>query len=218
MSFWDELTTRLEALGGDIAEWGIKILIALAVLLVGRYIIRIIRTWGERLLGLPAVKTLFDKSGVTAALAPSGRSPAKLAGTVLYAVLLLVLFLIVARILDVPEITSLLERLIAVLPLVIVAVVLVIVASAVASFVADLVRPFAEQRNVGWLTTAVRVFILLFGVLAALDLLEIRFAEDLVKIITAAAGVALAIAFGVGGIDTAKQWWARYASPRYRDM
>jgi hypothetical protein len=218
MSFWDELTTRLEALGGDIAEWGIKILIALAVLLVGRYIIRIIRTWGERLLAVPAVKTLFDKSGVTAALAPSGRSPAKLAGTVLYAVLLLVLFLIVARILDVPEITSLLERLIAVLPLVIVAVVLVIVASAVASFVADLVRPFAEQRNVGWLTTAVRVFILLFGVLAALDLLEIRFAEDLVKIITAAAGVALAIAFGVGGIDTAKQWWARYASPRYRDM
>lgn len=212
--FWDELTNSLKALGGDIGEWAVKIAIALVVLVIGRWIIRMIRRWVERLLELPAVGTVFDKSGLNTALAPSGRSPAKLAGTVIYAVMLLVLFLIVARILDVPEITSLLERLIAVLPLIIVAVVLVIIASAVASFVADLVRPFAEQRNVGWLTTAVRVFILLFGVLAALDLLEIRFAEDIVKIVTAAAGVALAIAFGIGGIDTAKQWWARYGSPR----
>jgi hypothetical protein len=214
MSFWDELRTRLEALGGDIAEWGIKIVIALAVLVVGRWIIRMVRRWVEKLLALPAANTVFEKSGVSGALAPSGRSPAKLAGIVIYALLLLVLFLIIARILDVPEITSLLERLIAVLPLIIVAVILVIIAAAVGAFVADLVRPFAEQRNVGWLTTAVRVFILLFGVLAALDLLEIRFAEDIVKIVTAAAGVALAIAFGVGGIDTAKRWWARYASPR----
>ena len=214
MSFWDELRTRLEALGGDIAEWGIKIVIALAVLVVGRWLIRMARGWIERLLAAPAVETVFDKSGVNAALAPSGRSPAKLAGTVFYAILMLVLFLIVARILDVPEITDLLERLLAVLPLIIVAIVLVIIAAAVASFVADLVRPFAEQRNVAWLTTAVRVFILLFGVLAALDLLDIRFAEDIVKIVTAAAGIALAIAFGVGGIDTAKQWWARYLAPR----
>lgn len=214
MSFWDELRTRLEAVGGDIAEWGVKILIALVVLIVGRWIIRIVRNWVQKLLALPAAKTVFDKSGVTTALAPSGRSAAALAGTLVYAVLMLVLFLIVARILDVPEISSLLERLLAVLPLIIIAVILVIIASAVASFVSDLVRPFAEQRNVGWLTTAVRVFILLFGVLAALDLLDIRFAEDIVKIVTAAVGVALAIAFGVGGIDTAKQWWAKYASPR----
>jgi hypothetical protein len=211
---WDEMRARLEALGGDIADWGIKIVIALVVLVIGRWIIGMVRKAIERLLALPAANTLYEKSGVTTALAPSGRSPAKLAGTVIYAVLMLVLLLIVARILDVPEITSLLERLIAVLPLVIVAVILVIIASAVASYVADLVRPFAEQRNVSWLTTAVRIFILLFGVLAALNLLEITFAEDIVKIVTAAAGIALAIAFGVGGIDTAKKWWEKYATPR----
>ena len=214
MSFWDELTGRLETLGGDIAEWGVKIAIALAVLIVGRWILGFIRRWVERLLATPAVTTVFDKAGVTNALAPSEQSAAKLAATMVYAVLLLVLFLIIARILDVPEISDLLERLIAVLPLIIVAVILVVIAAAVASFVAELVRPYAEQRNVSWLTTAVRIFIMLFGVLAALDLLEIRFAEDIVKIVTAAGGIALAIAFGVGGIDTAKQWWARYASPR----
>jgi hypothetical protein len=214
VSFWDELTGRLESLGGDIADWGIKILIALVVLVVGRWIIGIIRRAVERLLAVPAANTLFEKSGVTSALAPSGRAPAKLVGTIFNALMMLVLLLIIARIIDVPEISSLLERLIAVLPLIIVAVILVIIASAVASYVSELVRPFAEQRNVSWLTTAVRVFILLFGVLAALNLLEISFAEDIVKIVTAAAGVAFAIAFGVGGIDTAKQWWAKYASPR----
>ncbi len=46
-----------------------------------------------------------------------------------------------------------------------------------------------------------------------LDLLQIDFAEDIVKLVTAAFGVALAIAFGVGGIDAAKQWWAKYGTP-----
>ncbi|MBT8213157.1 MAG: hypothetical protein KJN71_08425 [Acidimicrobiia bacterium] len=214
MSFWDELTDRLSGIGSDVAEWGVKILLALAVLVIGRWILAFVRRWVRKLLETPAATTVFDKAGISGAMQPTGRSAAGITATVIYALLLVVLWLIVARILDVPPIVDLLERLLAVLPLIVVAVALVVIAAAVGSFVADLVRPFAEQRNLGWLTTAVRVFILLFGVLAALDLLEIRFAEDIVKIVTAAAGVALAIAFGIGGIDTAKQWWARYASPR----
>ena len=100
------------------------------------------------------------------------------------------------------------------LPLIFVAVALVLVAAAVANFVSDLVGPYAEERQIRWLPSAVRIVILLFGVLAALDLLEISFAEDIVKIVTAAAGITLAIAFGIGGIDTAKQWWARYLAPK----
>ena len=56
-----------------------------------------------------------------------------------------------------------------------------IIAAAVGNFVADLVRPYADDRNVNWLPTAVRVVIIVAGVLAALDLLEIRFAEDIVN-------------------------------------
>ncbi|MCH7846100.1 MAG: hypothetical protein IH850_09750 [Acidobacteria bacterium] len=33
------------------------------------------------------------------------------------------------------------------------------------------------------------------------------------KLVVAAGGVALAIAFGVGGIDAAKEWWAKYGTP-----
>jgi hypothetical protein len=51
----------------------------------------------------------------------------------------------------------------------------------------------------------------------ALELLNIEFAGDLLRIVVAAFGISLAIAFGVGGIDTAKLWWAKYGSPGAAD-
>ena len=45
-------------------------------------------------------------------------------------------------------------------------------------------------------------------------MLEISFASNITLIATAAIGVAFAIAFGIGGIDTAKKWWAKYLAPR----
>jgi hypothetical protein len=50
-------------------------------------------------------------------------------------------------------------------------------------------------------------------VLFAMDILEIDFAEDIVKIVVAATAIAGAIAFGVGGIDAGKRWWSRYGLP-----
>lgn len=214
MGFWDRLQESFNDFGAALGDWAVKIAIALVVLIIGRWIIGMVKKWVVRLLETEAVAGVFDKAGVTGALAPSGRSAAALIGTILGAVLMVLLWLIVAQILEIEPIVDLLERLLAVIPLIAVAVALVIIAAAVGSFVADLVRPYAEQRGVAWLPTAVRILILLFGVLAGLDLLEIRFAEDIVKIVTAGLGIAFAVAFGVGGIDTAKQWWAKYLSPR----
>lgn len=215
---WDELVNGIQdafrSVGSVLGEWIPKIIVALIVLLVGRWILKIVRSWVQRLLDSEPVRNVFARAGITAALEPSGRNAAALAAMVIYSVLLVMLWLIVFRILEIEPIVDLLERLLAVLPLIIVAAVLVLIAAAVANFVSDLVRPYAESRNVSWLPTAVRIVILLAGVLAALDLLDIRFAEDVVKILVAAAGIAFAVAFGVGGIDTAKQWWNRYLSPR----
>ena len=215
---WDNLVQGLKdafaSIGTTLGEWIPRILVALLILLVGRWILQSLRKWVEKLLETPAVQTVFDKAGISSALAPSGRKASGLLATVAYAFLLLLLWLVIFRVLEIRPIEDLMERLIAVLPLILVAAVLVIIAAAVANFVADLVRPYAEQRNVGWLPSVTRVVILIAGVLAALDLLEIRFAEDIVKIVAAAGGVAFAIAFGVGGIDTAKQWWGRYLAPR----
>lgn len=215
---WDRFINGIrdafESVGSGLGEWLPKIVVAIVVLIVGRWIVRTLRNWITKLLESQAVDTLFDKAGLTAALEPSGTKPVALVATVAYAFLMLLLWLIIFRILEIGQIVDLLQRLIAVLPLIFVATALVLVAAAVGTFVADLVRPYAEQRQVAWLPVMVKVVVLLVGVLAALDLLEITFAEDIVKIVTAAVGVAIAIAFGVGGIDTAKQWWARYLAPR----
>ncbi len=74
-------------------------------------------------------------------------------------------------------------------------------------------KPFADEQNVPWLTYVVHIGVILFGLLFAMDILEVTFAEDVVKIVIAASTIALAIAFGVGGIDAAKKWWAKYGSP-----
>ncbi len=212
--FIEGIRDAFQDVGAGIGEWLPKIIVAVLVLIVGRWIVRTLRTWIGKLLESQAASTLFDKAGIQAALAPSGKTAAGLVTTLVYAFLMLLLWLVIFQILEIGPIVDLLQRLIAVLPLIFVAVALVLVAAAVANFTKDLVTPYARERQIGWLPAVVRVVILLVGVLAALDLLEITFAEDIVKIVTAAAGIALAIAFGVGGIDTAKQWWARYGAPR----
>jgi hypothetical protein len=124
------------------------------------------------------------------------------------------LLLIVARILQVTTIELLLERLLAWIPMLLLAAVIVIVAAAAGHWARNLVEPFAQEQGVTWLATVVHVGIVVFGVLFALELMGIEFAEDIVKIVVAAAAVAGAIAFGVGGIDAAKKWWAKYGTPK----
>lgn len=216
MNIWDQFVSEFETIGQALAEWLPKIVVALLVLLIGRWILGLVRRFVERLLSTEPVQAVFDRAGITQALEPGGRSAASLVSTIIYVVLMVGLWLIVFRILEIQDIVDLLERLLAWVPLVILASVVVLISAAVANWTADLVQPYADERGVAWLGRVVHVGVLLFGVLFALDILDIRFAEDIVKIVVAAAGITLAIAFGVGGIDTAREWWARYASPRDR--
>lgn len=215
---WDNLVQGLKdafaSVGTTLGEWIPRILVAVLIVIVGRWVLRTLRTAIERVLDTPAARSVFDKAGITSALAPSERKASSLIAGLGYAFLMLLLWLIVFRVLQIEPIESLLERLIAVLPLILVAVALVVIAAAVGSFVAELVQPYADERRVGWLPSVVRIVILVAGALAALDLLEITFAEDIVKIVVAAVGIAFAVAFGIGGIDTAKRWWSRYLSPK----
>lgn len=215
MSFWDSLRERLDEIGADIGNWVPKIVGALLILLVGLLIARIIRNIVRRLLDNDAVKGVLDRAGIGPALQRSGYSVANLGATVVYGFLVLVVLLLAATALEVQDIIDLLERLIAFLPVVFIAVVLVVIAAAIANFVADLIRPWAESRDMSWVVTATRLAIIIFAVLTALDLVGIgSVSEDVRRGVIAGVAVAFAVAFGVGGIDTAKKWWARYLSPK----
>ena len=126
---------------------------------------------------------------------------------------MVVLWLIVVRVLQIETLEVLLVRFLAWVPVILLAALVVVIAAAVANWTAGLVRPFADSKDVPWLTWVVQILIILFGVLFALDMLGISFASNVTLILTGAIGIALAIAFGVGGIDTAKKWWAKHLAP-----
>jgi len=176
-------------------------------------ILRWIRRIVERVVGAQSLTAVWDRSGVTKALEPSNQSVASITATVVYAYLVVGLWLVVTRILKLHTIEDLLERLLAWVPILVVSAAIVIIAVAIAAWTADLVRPFAADKGVAWLTWVIRLSIIVFGLLFALDLLNVSFAEDVVRIIVAAGTIALAIAFGVGGVDAGKQWWAKYGIP-----
>lgn len=214
MSFWDSLVERLRELGENLAEWAILIAAAIVVLIIGRWIIALLRSWTEKLLAARVLEPMWKRSGVAKALEGGEQTPASIVATVLYAYLMVVLFLIVARILQLTAIEDLLVRLLAWIPLLLLAAVIILISAAAGSWASNLVRPFADEQNVPWLTTAVHIAVVVFGVLFAMEILDITFAEDIVKILVAAAAIAGAIAFGVGGIDAGKRWWSRYGTPR----
>ena len=214
MSFWDQLVAEFESLGQVIAEWLPRIIVALLILIIGRWILKWVRTLVEKFLNLGFMQGVFDRAGITSALAASDQTAAKITGTIVYAYLIVVLWLIVVRVLQVETLEVLLERFLAWVPWILLAAFVVVIAAAVANWTAGLVRPFADSKGVPWLTWVVQILIILFGVLFAFDMLDITFASDITKILTAAIGIAFAVAFGVGGIDTAKKWWAKYLAPR----
>jgi hypothetical protein len=214
MSFWDQMVAEFDTLGQLTAEWLPKIVVALLVLIIGRWILLWVRKLIEKVLGWSFMQGIFDRAGITSALASSDQTAAGITATVVYSYLVVVLWLIAARILELTTIEVLLERLLAWIPTVLLAAIVIVIAAAVATWVAALVKPFADSKGVGWLTWVVHVAVIVFGVLFALDLLKVTFATNITMILTAAAGVAFAIAFGVGGIDTAREWWEKYLSPK----
>ncbi len=213
--FVDALTESLAGVGGAIGEWLPRIFAALLVLLVGLFIARWIRRIVKRLLEVEALSGFLDKIGIGEAVRNSGYSVADLGATVVYGFLALIVLLITSQTLGIDALTELLQNLIAWLPQLLVALIILAVAALVADFVANLIKPWAERRSFGWVDNAVRVGIIIFGLLTALDYLGIgAITNTLFTVVSGAAGIVLAIAFGVGGIDTAKSWWEKYAAPR----
>lgn len=215
MSFWDSLRERLDAIGADIGNWVPKIIGALLILIIGLFIARLFRRITRRLLETEFVERVNDAAGIGPAMRNAGYSVSAVGATVVYAFFVLITLLLTAEALEIQTIVDLLERLIAFIPVVVVAILIVVIAAAFGRFTANLVRPWAETHNYGWLPTAIHWSIFVFGLFTAFDLVGIgRVSEDVRRAVLLALGVAFAIAFGVGGIDTGKKWWGKYLSPR----
>lgn len=213
MEFLENLWDRLVMFGETFVEWAILILIALVVLVVGRWIARLVSRLLSGFLDAGFLDGMWKRSGVSRALSEGDQTPGSIAFKVIYAYLMVVLLLVVAGILNLPAMQALLVRLLAWIPLLLLAAVIVIVFAAAGNWAAGLVKPFADAKGVGWLTWVVHVGVIIFGLLFAMEIVNVNFAAEIVTILIGSTTLALAIAFGVGGIDSAKLWWAKYATP-----
>lgn len=219
MSFWDQLVDSLEEFGASIGGWVPKIVGALLILLVGWFVARIVRRIVKRVLDRPPVTAVLDKAGIGPVLNNAGYSAASLLATVIYAILMLIVFIVAADALQVEAVVDLLESLVAYLPLILVAIIILVVTGAIGSFAGDMAQPMGESRNMAWLGAAVRFVIVAFGVITALDVLGVgRVTNRIFDAVLATAGIAIAatiaVAFGIGGIDTARRWWNRFLAPK----
>lgn len=222
VDFVDQLVDSFAQWGSDIGRFLPKLIVALLLLLVGHWIAK----WVRRLLtaGLTKVGAgrLTEAAGLEGTLRQAGTSGVAILGQVAYFLILLIFIQIAAEVLGIDQLTTMLNQLIAYLPLVLVALLVLFVAVAIANWAARVVRPFAESRGVGWVSTLVRVGIIVVGVLAVLDTLNFapsvtsKIENTLLQYLPLSVLVAATIAFGIGGIDTARQWWARL-SPRNVD-
>lgn len=214
MSFWDQMVAEFESLGEVVAEWLPRLVVALVVLIIGRWIIGWVRKLTVKFLELGVMQNVFDRAGISTALKESDQTAASIVGMIVYAYLYIVVWLIVFQILQIGTLEELLERFLVWVPTILLAGLVVVIAAAIGSWVAGVIKPIADPKGVGWTALVAHVAIIIFGVLFALDLLKVTFAQDIATITAAAFGIAFAIAFGVGGIDTAKKWWEKYASPK----
>lgn len=222
VDFVDQLVDSFAQWGSDIGRFLPKLIVALLLLLVGHWIAK----WVRRLLtaGLTKVGAgrLTEAAGLEGTLRQAGTSGVAILGQVAYFLILLIFIQIAAEVLGIDQLTTMLNQLIAYLPLVLVALLVLFVAVAIANWAARVVRPFAESRGVGWVSTLVRVGIIVVGVLAVLDTLNFapsvtsKIENTLLQYLPLSVLVAATIAFGIGGIDTARQWWAKL-SPRNVD-
>ena len=209
--FINGLSEGLEDAGQTILNFLPRLIGALIILLVGWLIARVIHRVTIRLLKAVGLEGLLQRAGLTERLQAAGYTATDLAARAVYWIALLVVFLLTAEALNVQYLSDILTGLIAYLPLVVVAIVIVIVASALGSFLAELSTPWSQERHIRWLPATARWMVIGFGAFAALNTLKI--AEDIVNTLFIAVvgtvGAILVIAFGVGGISAAKEWWTR---------
>ncbi len=135
-------------------------------------------------------------------------------GKIVYWFLLLIFLVPAADALGIPAVSNILNQLVDYIPNVFVAILVLFLGALAGTVVADLVRgatASARMGNPNLFANIARFAILGFAALIALEQLQIAPAllNELFGAFVAAAAIAVGLAFGLGGQDTARKWLNR---------
>ncbi|HTO22062.1 MAG TPA: hypothetical protein VMQ10_06230 [Spirochaetia bacterium] len=187
---------------------GLRAVMVLAGGWLAAFFLRFALTW---LLDLVRFNTAFDKLGISEFLRKGQvkHRPSKLLGVIAYWTVLLVALLQMSRILDLRLVTSFSDRLRAVVPGLLAAVFIGIIGLVVVSFIGNLVMTAARTAGFAHsalLARAVKIagYILVVGIAVQQIDVNQTLVSSMLLILFAALAFALALAFGLGCKDIAR--------------
>jgi small-conductance mechanosensitive channel len=197
--FWTEVAQKLPG-----------ILAALIMLLVGMVVARVIRSGVQRGLKYASLDQYTDKVKLNELLARlgMGRSPSFIIGFVAYWLIILVFMLSAANAVKLTVVAQVLQRFLLFMPQLLAAVLVLAAGSLVGRFLGEIVQNAATANRIQGsvaLSKVVKFVVVVFAAVMALEQLGIdtTIMTSSVQIILATMGLALAIAFGLGGRDVA---------------
>ena len=188
----------------------------LIILLVGWLIATLVSKALTLLLRKIGFDRMSDRIGLTRFEGRMGvkMDSAGILGKIVFWFLFLVFLVPAADALGVPAVSNILNQLVAYIPNVFVAILVLFLGALAGTVVADLVRGATASARIGnpnLFATIARWAILGFAALIALEQLQIAPAliNELFGAIVAAVAIAFALAFGLGGQETARKWLTR---------
>ena len=208
-------------LPADVLEPGrafaFRLVVALAIFLVGWLIAKFLKGLAFRFLLTVRFDIASEKAGIDDVLvrADIRQSPAELLAVLVYWLVLLATLVAAVSALGLSQVSEVLTRGLVYGPKVIAAVVVLILGLFLASFLAGVIR--AAAANAGLSESDALAALVRYAVVAftgAVTLEELGIAPELVRsafiIVFGAVALALALAFGLGCKDLAREWMVRY--------
>lgn len=197
------------------ADFVPRLLLFLLILLIGIFVAKALGKALSKILERVGFDRAVERGGVKKALANSKYDASDVVSKIIYYALVLFVLQLAFGVFPANPISELLSELIAFLPRLIVAIIIVVVAAAIAAAVRELIATSLGGLSYGrTLATIASVFVLGFGIIAALNQIGVATTVTTPILVAVLATVGGILVVGVGGglVRPMTQRWEQYLS------
>jgi len=199
------------------AEYGIPVLKALVILVVGWLIAKAVRFALVKAMRAFNFHVLTERAGIDGFLQQGGtnRDTTDIFGVLIYWVVILIALIVAFNGLGLTQVTDLLTRVLLFLPKLLVGLLVLIIGSYFGRFIGNAVQTYLRNIGIGdaeLLGRIAQYAIVVFVILIAVDHLDIGggLVQQTFLILLGGLVLALALAFGLGGREWAATWLERW--------
>jgi hypothetical protein len=206
----------LEDAWADVVTFAPKLLGFFVILLIGYFVAKALSKVANALLERVGFDGFVERGSLRQAFEQAKTDPSDIIGVIVFWLVFLIALQLAFGIWGPNPISDLLEGLISYLPNVIVAVVILVIAALLARALTDILLPLlGPVRGGSLIAKGAGIAILVVGIFAALDQLEIAPAivTGLFYALLVAVVGSIVVAFGVGGIPLARRYLERWSGP-----